>query len=321
MKVLVNRQVVNAPWGGGNNFVRALRQGLPAHGHEVVESLAHEPDVIVLAGVDADSMGVDAWTALEHRRKRPSCRIVMRLNDCDARKGTSLVDATLWSAAKNCDGLVFVSRWLQEHLLERWLEIEFGSQFAMQFTRGSDKVEHFIASAQVIHNGVDKGLFRPAEGAAERRWLEVVTHHWSDNPMKGRDVYEAVARSPGPSRFTYIGRHQCDFTSRTRVVPPLFGEELARELAGHDVYVTGTRWDPGPNHVLEALACGLPVLAHKDGGGAVEFAGVDHTFSDLSDLHRALWDSRGRTPNTYVPMSWEECTARYVAVIEEAYSR
>lgn len=321
MKVLINRAVVNAPWGGGNNFVRAFRDLMPVQGHQVVESLAQEPDIVLLVGVNADVMGIDAWHVFEHRRRHPGCRVIMRLNDCDARKGTSGVDQRMWGVARNCDGLVFVSRWLQEHLLERWLEIEFGSRFAMQFTRGSDKVEHFIASAHAIHNGVDKGLFRPVASPAERRWLDVVTHHWSDNPMKGRDVYEAVARSPGPSRFTYIGRHQCDFAPRTRVVPPLFGEELARELAGHDVYVTGTRWDPGPNHCLEALACGLPVLAHKDGGGAVEFAGQDHTFSDLNDLHKALWDARGRTPNTYVPMSWEECIARYVAVIEEVCSR
>ena len=39
MKVLVNRRIVHGPWGGGNNFVVALVEGLTKAGHEVVHSL------------------------------------------------------------------------------------------------------------------------------------------------------------------------------------------------------------------------------------------------------------------------------------------
>lgn len=329
MKVLINRQVVNAPWGGGNNFVRAFRDCLPALGHELVESLSQEPDVVLLVGVDADGMGVDAWSALKHRQRHSKCKVVLRLNDCDARKGTTGVDATLWSVAKNCDELVFVSCWLQQHLLERWLEIEFGSRFAMQFTRGSDRCEGFISSSHVIHNGVDKTLFHGPAGAEERNRLTVVTHHWSDNPLKGSDVYETLD-SLSSVEFKYIGRHRCTFKNpHTRVVPPCHGEELVRELRTNSIYVTGTRWDPGPNHLVEALACGLPVWAHKDGGGAVEFAGEDHTFDDLQQLKEMFsmgsnHTDRGRrrhTPNTYKPMAWPECIERYVAVLEESHSK
>lgn len=328
MKVLINREVVNAPWGGGNNFVRAFREIVPQHGHQIVETLEERPDVVLLMGPDADGMGIDAWHALRHRQRDKSCKVIFRLNDCDARKETTGVDACLWSVARNCDELVFVSRWLQDHLLERWLEIHFGGGFAMQFTRGSDRVEHFIQSASVVHNGVDTALFK-SQHIELRDREKIVAHHWSDNPLKGRDVYEALDSITFGVEFTYIGRHQCVFKNpHTRVVPPCHGQELASALGANSVYVTGTRFDPGPNHVLEALACGLPVWVHKNGGGAVEFAGDNHTFDDIEQLKSmfgvgSAHTDRGRrlhTPNTYKPMTWESCIARYVEVFERTHS-
>ena len=325
MKVLINRQVVNAPWGGGNNFVRAFRDCLPALGHELVESLSQEPDVVLLVGVDADGMGVDAWSALKHRQRHSKCKVVLRLNDCDARKGTTGVDEELWHAANQCDSIVFVSQWLRDHLLASWSSIPEERRYA--YARWTP--HGVMGRAHVIHNGVDKTLFHGPAGAEERNRLTVVTHHWSDNPLKGSDVYETLD-SLFSVEFKYIGRHRCMFKSpRTRVVPPCHGEELARELRTNSVYVTGTRWDPGPNHLLEALACGLPVWAHKDGGGAVEFAGEDHTFDDLQQLKEMFsmgsgHTDRGRrrhTPNTYKPMAWPECIERYVAVLEETHSK
>ena len=87
--------------------------------------------------------------------------------------------------------------------------------------------------------------------------------------------------------FTYIGRHRGTFKN-TRCIEPCTGVELSRRLQGHDVYISGSRFDPGPNHILEALAVGLPTYVHKDGGGAVEFAGTDHTFSNLSELEELI---------------------------------
>jgi glycosyltransferase involved in cell wall biosynthesis len=324
VKVLVNRRVVNGPWGGGNAFVKALRQALPAHGHEVVESLAQEPDAVVVVGLDEDAMGIDMVDVVRHASSRPRCRVIIRLNECDARKGTQGIDLALLRASAYCHELVFVSQWLRDHLLGRWAS--FGQ--AVQ----PDVLGRMVTCARVVHNGVDRSVFKGPAGVEERNRIAVVAHHWSDNPLKGRDVYEALDRMPGVE-LTYIGRHRCDFRNpRTRVVPPCHGEELARALRAHSVYVTGTRFDPGPNHVLEALACGLPVWAHRDGGGAVEFAGADHTFDDLTQLDDMLTmvvrpgadRSRRmclRSPNTYVPVSWEECTAQYIAVIEEACRR
>ena len=38
------------------------------------------------------------------------------------------------------------------------------------------------------------------------------------------------------------------------------------------------------NHILESLSCEIPTYVHKDGGGAVEFAGIENTYSDIYEL-------------------------------------
>jgi hypothetical protein len=44
----------------------------------------------------------------------------------------------------------------------------------------------------VIKNGVDKLIFNNSnfQPWLENEVLKIVTHHWSDNPMKGFDIYE-----------------------------------------------------------------------------------------------------------------------------------
>ena len=52
--------------------------------------------------------------------------------------------------------------------------------------------------------------------------------------------------------------------------------------------MSASRFDPGPNHILESIACQIPTYVASDGGGAVEFAGKDHAFEDLDQLFRII---------------------------------
>jgi glycosyltransferase involved in cell wall biosynthesis len=94
---------------------------------------------------------------------------------------------------------------------------------------------------------------------------------------------------------------------------------LGEELGKHDVYVSGSRFDPGPNHVLEALACGLPTYVHQNGGGAVEFAGEDHTYEDWKQLEQVLTGPTF-TANSFVPPEWNDCVQQYVTYLEQVMS-
>jgi glycosyltransferase involved in cell wall biosynthesis len=297
LKVLINRKPKrDQAWGGGNLFVIALCDTLRAYGHEVVHTLDDDIDRILLMDPRYDELGISLNEVVQYRQAHPGTWVVHRVNECDARKGTEGIDDMLRFTSRFTDRTVFVSNWMSEyHLHKGWS----------------------CADTEVIINGVDKRHFKSANRSPGKT-LSIVAHHWSDNPMKGQDVYEHLDHLVGSRNdmtFEYIGRTKAKFKN-THVVPPLHGELLGRRLANHDVYVTGTWNDPGPNHVLEAIACELPVLVHERGGGAVQFAGTDNVYTSLKELTMMLTKRSWKKTWGVFPVPWDECIALYMKALE-----
>jgi len=314
MQVYINRGPVQGPWGGGAKFFNAyweftgehdpltlaVSQGFPAGSRGDIElcddpSMNINPDVMLIVGLDNQGptqISIDQ-AVMYQLYVKPTCKIVLRVNECDARKGTTGMDEMLLKVSEHVDGTVFVSNWLKDYFNEKgWA----------------------CKEQTVIYNGVQRSIFKQQPKLNNGK-LNIVAHHWSDNRMKGADVYEKidelVGEQPDKFAFTYVGRHQCDFKN-TKVIRPLHGHALGAELGKHDVYVSGSLFDPGPNHILESLACELPTYVHRDGGGAVEFAGCDSTYVSWTDLKNRLEHHLHPTGVPAIHLrSWKESVAEY----------
>ena len=294
MKVLVNRKPVEGPWGGGNLFVKELVTGLEKNNHQITYAMDDDVDCIFLMDPRPDS-GCPGIQDFLNKYKNKRTPIIHRVNECDSRKNTEHMDNLLLQCSQLVHETVFVSRWMQDYFLKKgWV----------------------CRNIQYIHNGVDKELFKP-RGKKSEKIPSVVAHHWSNNLLKGFDAYEFLDYLAGKGKieFTYIGRHRGTFLN-TNVIKPISGKYLGEKLSLHDVYISGSRFDPGPNHVLEALSSGLPTYVHRDGGGAVEFAGDDHTFSNLIELENIVLSKKYKK-NKYSPSSWEDSIEQYVRIIEK----
>ena len=98
--------------------------------------------------------------------------------------------------------------------------------------------------------------------------LKIVTHHWSSNKMKGFDVYKKLDQLilseewRGKIEFTYVGNIPKGFNFKaTKVVKPINGKNLAKELSRHHVYITASNNEPAGMHHIEAVLTGLPVIS------------------------------------------------------------
>jgi glycosyltransferase involved in cell wall biosynthesis len=218
-----------------------------------------------------------------YRRAHPRVRVVHRVNECDQRKGSDFMDRALKEAGEVVDFTVFISEWLRDYHIERW------------FDRARPH--------SVIYNGADPAIFHPfgTQAPTAGEPVRLVTHHWSNNRLKGFDVYEEIdtlladGKLPG-FEFHVIGKWPDDLRWRAaKTTPAAHGHELAKMLRKCHLYVTASRWEPCGMHHVEGAQCGLPLVYHEDGGGIVE-AGRKYGVGFRDNVGAALAEARERLP-------------------------
>jgi glycosyltransferase involved in cell wall biosynthesis len=142
-----------------------------------------------------------------------------------------------------------------------------------------------VVEARVIPNGVDLRIFHPADRRRARaelgipedaRVLLFAAKHPRDNVWKDYPTMRAAAglvaeRLQGQRvLFIALGEDapaERAGQARVRYVPFQHSSEaVARYYQAADVYVHAARAENFPNVVLEALACGTPVVASAVGG-------------------------------------------------------
>jgi teichuronic acid biosynthesis glycosyltransferase TuaC len=141
-------------------------------------------------------------------------------------------------------------------------------------------------SVRVIPNGVDPRIFRPLDRTESRRLLglpkygPLLVSVGTLAPRKGFHlVIEAMARLARRwprLRFAVVGgsgtegamgdelralAERLGIADRVIFTGPRHGEDLARWYSAADLFVLASAHEGCPNVVLEALACGTPVVA------------------------------------------------------------
>ncbi len=258
-RIAVNMRPVFGAWGGGNQWLLQIVRYLNYCGYEVRYDLAAPVDGILInhSGLTGKlSFGVDEIS--DYKKKHRRVRVLHRINDNDVRKQTDSMDALLAQFNEVADYTVFISEWLRDYHASKW------------FDRAKPHT--------CILNGADPSVFHPVGG---RLWREgepfrFVTHHWSDNPMKGFPHYEEVDRRiaagelPG-FELWIIGRWPKEIAWRSaRTFLPAHGAGLANLLRECHAYLTASLHEPGGMHFIEGVQCGQPLLFHLDGGGIPE---------------------------------------------------
>ena len=253
MKVFFNRVPRNEPYGGGNQFLVTMVNHLVECGHEVTFHLEEGVDAIFLMDPRPGDIGYSIQHVGHYKQQFPQTKILHRINECDKRKGTNFMDDLLMSSAALADEVVFISQWLSDYFVKK----------------GFNSAHH------VVYNGCDLDHFSSdSEKLFNPRRPRLVTHHWSDNWLKGFDLYTQIDKylqDHDDFEFTYVGRYNSEYSPiATNIVDPLHGKALGDELRQHDIYVTASRWEPCGMHHVEGAASGLPIIFHSDTGGIKE---------------------------------------------------
>lgn len=272
IKVFFNREPVRGPWGGGTKVLSAIVEELCSRGHNVTYDL-HEKTEIIFC-MDPRSNQVSNFDDLLRKRARDNSKIIQRVGDIGTHGKPDLYDLVKNTVSLS-DHVIFPSKWARNNV------------------KIDDKKVTIIQNAPL-----GQFINKIESKRQDYDTIRMITHHWSDNPMKGFDIYEKFnnfCRSKKDYSFTYVGRKP-DSISLENYLSPQDVDGLVKIIPQFDVYITASRKEAGANHVLEAMALGLPVLYHNDGGSIVEYcqdrgleySSFDHLVELLSNKERII---------------------------------
>jgi len=272
LKISANIKDIKGPWGGGLNFFRSLQYyGLEENINVINHLNDKDIDIILLInnlkGSSSASYTVDK--AFDYRDTYKNL-IFQRINECDQRKGTTHVNQQIIDISTKVNGCIFVSSWLKS----LFAEIKNNNQI-------------------IIKNGADSKIFTKKDFFELDKKVKLVTHHFSDNYLKGFKYYKKLddilndVNYSNKFEFTVIGNKPKNITfHNSKVIKPLSKKKLSEELRLHDVYITASVNEPGANHVVEGLSCGLPAFYYDSGSMSEYVSEFGIKFSEDNFIHQ-----------------------------------
>ena len=166
------------------------------------------------------------------------------------------------------------------------LHLAFPSKWIMEKVKESI-LAPAVMDARVIHNGVDLSSFQPGDKIKARLDLDLspdapvilfVAANLNNNVFKDfptiRNALEIVSEQWAGKKITLIALGGDDLSSSIHIgnTEIIFApyvsdvQKVAQYYQASDLYLHAARADTFPNVVLEALACGTPVIATGVGG-------------------------------------------------------
>jgi glycosyltransferase involved in cell wall biosynthesis len=313
------------PWGGGNQFLLALRSGLEdldwrrmtvvaksdPDGKQVIQNTSQ----VLLANSITFKGSTDV---LEELKEKHNLALVHR------------VDGPYY-VARYFEPLNFTSLPKLPTEDKRTKQINrnfacatvFQSQWSLE---ANIKIGLGLRNPVVIPNTVNPAIFYsvPRVPLTGRRIKIVATSH-SSNVRKGFDTMMWIDANLDYTRFEFVymgGLPKTGFgpLRNVQIAKQAGSESVADFLRSGDIYFAPSRYEPASNAVMEALACGLPVLYQEGSshGDLVGAAGLGFASTTGPELLRAL-DEMVENYETHVQSihvpSIEEVSKKYLSIM------
>lgn len=245
IKIHILYPIQDSAWGGGNQFLKSLRNWLRAE--DLYEETPEKADVIIFNS-NPDSLYGLLDKAIQ--LKNDLHKVIVNRVDGPInihRQFGQYIDNANSVFTKCCEGTIYQSDWSKGESIKL----------------GIDNSKN-----TVIINAPDKFIFKnnkcPSITSSK---IKIIATSWSINNNKGFDFYEWLDNNLDFNKyeFVFIGNCPSDFKNIT-LLNSMDSAKLADKLNECHIYLTASRKDACSNSLIEAMHCGLPAIAFNDGG-------------------------------------------------------
>jgi len=242
LKVHVFYKLIDGPWGGGNQFLKALSEEFYKKGYLSTE--ISKADIVLF------NSHQELNNIVKMKKKYPDKIYIHRLDgpmSYRGRIGRKLDKKIIKINLKIADGTIYQSKWSRDE----------------NYKSGISKNKY----ETVIHNAPNPAIFFPNKNKKiynGKRKLKMISTSWSNNPIKGFDIYHYLDDNYDFNKceMTFIGNSDKPFKN-IKVLKPLPSVELAEQLRQHDFFIFASKIEACSNSLLEALHCGLPAVVRN----------------------------------------------------------
>jgi glycosyltransferase involved in cell wall biosynthesis len=301
MLINIFLNIKTGPYGGGNQFLKALRE------YFIQKNLY--TDDPAKADVVLFNSHHQMRELLKFKRKYPDKVLIHRMDGPVSliRNRKEFLDTLIYLLNnKIADATVFQSEWSKNKNGELGLK-----------TTGQE--------CSII-NAPDPTIFNK-EGKTEfdtSRKTKIIATSWATNLSKGFETYQYLDKNLDFSKYemTFCGNSPFKFKNINQI-DPISGNELAFVLKSHDIFLTASKNDPCSNALIEAMHCNLPALALNDGGHPEIIKNGGITYNDKTEIPNLLYQMINRyndlQNNIQLP-DMNDTGRKYVEFIEVIYT-
>lgn len=261
MKIYINYETTDQPWGGINSFTRSFKEYIKEKKREIeiLDTVQDDMDVFFFIASYAGPgkpININNIKRLLNSRnnilnrifKKKNYKLIHRLDGLRATYGGEFVpnDELQLKLSQLADFTIFQSN---------------------ESLRNFQQFGYNKSSYSIIYNGVNQELFNTKEKRFyEDGRLKVLSVSWSSNLMKGFETIADFSENENVESY-FVGRWNDDVDKKNvRIIPPLKREKISQCYKNAHVFLHAAQNDPCPNVVLEAMSCGLPIIYHNSGG-------------------------------------------------------
>lgn len=271
MKIHICSKIKEGVWGGGNQFLKALRTEFIKQG--VYADSINQADAVIFNSYQ------DLWQLIKYYVTKKKGNIIYRLGPIFyLHRGWKwrIVDVFVILVANLfVDLIIFQSKWSYEQGIKLGL---------------NRKKKYFI-----IQNAVDGSIFFSEKNENKFEKIRLIYTSWSTNLNKGFNYLAFLDRNLDFKKYElkFVGNSPILFKN-IKTLKPLPSIDLAKELRQSDIFISPAKDDACSNAILESLACGLPVVALDSGsnGELIGQAGIlfNNEASLLSGIEKVSQD-------------------------------